>query len=122
APMKRNSTILGVGVAPTGAAVEASVWATPASGKCSDVEVGLIGCFAGEDPEEALTAAEAPDAQGWCEYRGVCPAGQRATCMAVSTLHTDSTTTLIGDAVLVAAAANARIIASQSRVSARLKA
>ncbi|MCA9639789.1 MAG: hypothetical protein H6718_32870 [Polyangiaceae bacterium] len=122
APLGRTATILGVGVSPTGASVEASVWAKPVSGNCAEVEAALIGCFDGGDPEEALTPATAPDEKGWCEYRGVFPERQRATCLSVTSLQSDNSVTLVDDAVLKAAPANARIIPSQTRISARLKA
>lgn len=122
APLGRNVAILGVGVSPTGAPVEASVWAKPVSGNCAEVEAALIGCFDGTDPEGALTPAAAPDAKGWCEYRGVFPERQRATCLSVISHQLDNSTTLVDDAVLKAAPANARVIPSVTKVSAQLRA
>lgn len=121
APLSRLSTILGVAVSPTNAAVLASVWAKPVSGDCADVEVGLIGCFDSREPEVALTPAAAPDAGGWCEYRGHFDPRERATCMAVSTLHKDSSITLVDDAVIKAAPENASIVRSNRKLSAHMR-
>lgn len=69
----KNKSIIGIGVGSGQSALVATVFAKPKTGVCADVEVLLFGLFASgaEAPEVPVPpTTEAPDAAGWCLYRG----------------------------------------------------
>lgn len=81
------------------------LWAKPPSSDCTLTVVSLIQCTSPFVVTLADVSATnpAPDASGWCEYRGVAPATEQRPCLLVSSFEAAEQRTLIDAASLGAA-------------------
>lgn len=105
--MTQNLSMAGIGVAPGGSKVSASIWAHPPEGVCDAMRISLISCSFGENDDlEMKDADDAPDADGWCHYEAISDVREFATCIYVVADFADGEA-IVDDAVVRAAKSNA---------------
>lgn len=101
--LTQNQRVAALGVSPSGAKVEASLWARVSSGDCYDLGVKLIACDYAGDPDVPVLDDDGPDADGFCHYRVIADERQRASCLFVEARFAEGEA-VIDDAILRAAA------------------
>ncbi|NOT43186.1 MAG: hypothetical protein HOP14_01125, partial [Acidobacteria bacterium] len=105
--MTQNLSMAGIGVAPGGSKVSASIWAHPPDGVCDAMTIALISCSFGENDDlQMKDADDAPDADGWCHYEAISDVREFATCIYVVADFVDGEA-IVDDGVIRAAPDNA---------------
>jgi hypothetical protein len=101
--LTQSQRVAAIGVSPSNALVEASIWSKPSTGLCEDVRVLLIACDYGVDPDLPVMDADGtPDAAGWCEHHLIAEPRTRASCLFVEALFVEGEA-VIDDAIVRAA-------------------
>jgi hypothetical protein len=67
--LPKNKAVVGIGVGAESAPVAVTVFAKPATGTCSGVDVFLLQLFPFSKDVNVPPIAETPDATGWCQYQ-----------------------------------------------------
>lgn len=105
AAMPDDQVLFGQGTAARGSAMVAGLWAKlPAGYDCSAIAYDILRCSSFFSVAQIPPVSEQPDADGWCEYRGMVPEQPSGACAYIENTLAEGEVALIDLATLLPAA------------------